>query len=118
MIESVGTFWIVLSWQQGRGNIDILRYIVVVSGDGQAMNTTVDGSETSTNITGLQPGTEYMLRVIAVAGDGQSSPPSLTLLARTSIPGMCSRYTHLICYSFAHSTHICSSQCSGGPNRR
>ena len=91
MIESVGTFWIVLSWQQGRGNIDILRYIVVVSGDGQAMNTTVDGSETSTNITGLQPGTEYMLRVIAVAGDGQRSPASTALMATTSEPvtGIC-----------------------------
>ena len=86
MMESVGTFWIVLSWQQGPGNIDTLRYIVVISGDGQAMNTTVDGSETSTNITGLQPGREYMLRVIAVAVNGQRSPASTALMATTSEP--------------------------------
>ena len=88
MIDSFGPSWIAFSWQHNTTNLNIVRYIITISGDGREMNVTVDRSETSTNVTGLHPGTQYMLRVIAVALDGQNSPPSIELLAHTSIPGM------------------------------
>lgn len=99
MIGSVGHSWIMFSWQQDTTNTNIMQYIVIISGGGRQMNTTVDGSETSTNMTGLQPGTPYMLRVITVAQDGQKSPPSITLLANTSIPGIVSKYACTISLS-------------------
>ena len=50
-------------------------------------NVTVDGMNTSTNVTVLQSGTEYSLRVVAAGNDGQTSPPSNVLTATTSLPG-------------------------------
>ena len=50
-------------------------------------NVTVDGSESSMNVTGLLPGTEYTLRVVAVAVDGQISPPSSAITVSTTVPG-------------------------------
>ena len=100
MINRFGHSWIVFSWQHDTTNLNVIRYIITISGGGRQANVTVDGSERSTNVTELHPGTEYMLRVIAVAEDGQSSPPSLTLLARTSIPGMSSMY--IVCSIYYH----------------
>jgi len=48
---------------------------------------TVDGSESSANVTGLLPGTEYTLRVVAVTMDGQISPPSVAIVVSTTVPG-------------------------------
>ena len=93
MIDRFGHSWIIFSWQHDTTNLNIIQYIITISGGGRQVNVSVDGSERSTNVTELHPGTEYMLRVMAVAEDGRSSPPSLTLLARTSIPGMCSMYS-------------------------
>ena len=68
--------------------MNILQYIVMTSGGGKQMNNTVDGSTTIVNVTGLQPNTEYMLRVIAVAIGGHMSAPSIALIVETGeLPG-------------------------------
>ena len=84
MVEGVGSTWIVLSWQQ---DMHIDRYIIMITVGGRGTNTTVDGSESTTNVTGLLPGTEYTLRVVAVAVNGQISPPSVTIVVSTTVPG-------------------------------
>lgn len=81
MVDSFGSTWVVISWQEGT-NID--RYIIMVTPGGRETNVTVDGSESSTNVTGLLPGTKYALRMVAVAVDGQISPPSLALIVLTT----------------------------------
>ena len=84
MNEGVGISWIAISWQQTSTNI--LQYIVMISGGGQQVNTTVDGSTTIVNVTELQPNTEYMLRVIAVAKSGIMSAPSTAFILETQEP--------------------------------
>ena len=49
---------------------------------------TVEGSESRTNVTELEPATKYTLRVVAVAEDGQMSFPSVAVVAMTRLPGM------------------------------
>ena len=66
--------------------MNILQYIVMISGGGQQVNTRVDGSTTIVNVTELQPNTEYMLRVIAVAKSGIMSAPSIALIVETQEP--------------------------------
>ena len=86
--ESAGVSWIVLSWSLVPGDVLITAQVIFISGGGIERNITLEGSTTSVNVTGLQPGTEYSFRVIAVASDGQTSAPSVSLTASTiSIQG-------------------------------
>ena len=78
--------WIVLSWSLTPADVLITSQIVLISGGGIERNITLEGSGTSFNVTGLQPGTEYSFRVIAVASDGQTSLPSVFFTASTSEP--------------------------------
>ena len=90
MLESAGVSWIVLSWLLIPGDVLISAQVIFVSGGGIERNITLEGSGTSFNVTGLQPGTEYSFRVIAVASDGQTSLPSLSYTATTAeIEGDC-----------------------------
>ena len=85
MVESVDIFWILLSWD---GGINMTTYYIIeISGAGVEVTAAVDGSETSKNVTELQQGTEYTLRVIAVATDGRISPPSVPLIVTTFVQG-------------------------------
>ena len=84
ILESAGVSWIVLSWSLTPGDVLISSQIVLLSGGGTERNITLEGSTTSFNVTGLQPGTEYSFRVIAVASDGQTSLPSVALAATTT----------------------------------
>ena len=82
--ESVGLSWILLSWQP---KSTAESYIVAVSGHGYEVNYTVDGTENLLNVTSLEHGTEYALSVIAVASNGATSTPSVTITATTTFPG-------------------------------
>ena len=82
--ESVGLSWILLSWQPMS---TAASYIVAVSGHGYEVNYTVDGTENRLNVTSLEHGTEYALSVIAVATNGATSTPSVTITATTTFPG-------------------------------
>ena len=84
MFESAGVSWIVLSWSLTPGDVLISAQVIIVSGGGIERNITLEGSMTSLNVTGLQPGTEYSFRVIVVASDGQTSLPSVALTATTT----------------------------------
>ena len=44
---------------------------------------TVDSDQTTVNVTNLNPGTEYIFRIIAVGIDGQLSPRSGPLTTTT-----------------------------------
>ena len=77
--------WIVLSWSLIPGDILITSQIILLSGGGIERNITVEGNGTSLNVTDLQPGTEYSFRVIAVASNGQTSPPSVSFSATTVV---------------------------------
>ena len=74
-----------LSWQP---NSVVESYIVVVNGSGTEVNYTVNGTKVNLNITNLKGNTEYSLRVIAVGTNGETSSPSATINAVTTIPGM------------------------------
>ena len=63
-------------------------HIILINGGGKIRNMTVEGSETNTNMTGLQPGTDYILRVIAIAADGQKSLPSIAIMVTTLFQGI------------------------------
>lgn len=86
-LESVGSSWIVLHWQPHPLSKNATTYTILVRGRDSEQNVTGEGSSTRLNVTGLQPGTVYTLRVIAVFFDGKLSPPSIALVAATSVPG-------------------------------
>ena len=52
-------------------------------------NVSAIGSETSKNVTSLKFDTEYSLRIIALAVDGQRSQLSVEKTARTLLPRKC-----------------------------
>ena len=99
--------WVSFSWfQTSRGIPPLSRYVVLVVGGGEERNVTVEGSLTSTTVTGLLPGTTYMIRMVAVSeyGDVQAfSPPSTAFNATTAVSGSAIRYT---CTCTAY---VCSS---------
>ena len=88
---AVGPSWISFSWvQMSRGISPLSRYVVLVVGGGEERNVTVEGSRTSTTVTNLLPGTDYMIRMVAVSeyGDVQAfSPPSNILTTSTAASG-------------------------------
>ena len=86
-INEVGASWITFSWQQLLTFTNVSNQIVIVSGGGREWNVTVEGSESNTNVTELEPATKYTLRVVAVAEDGQMSFPSVAVVAMTQLPG-------------------------------
>ena len=52
-------------------------------------NVSTIGSQTSKNVTSLKFDTEYSLRVIALAVDGQRSQLSVEITAKTLFPRKC-----------------------------
>ena len=81
-IERVGVTWILLSWQP---NSAVETYVVAVSGGDTENHYSVEG--TKHNITDLKVNTEYTLTVTAVANDGETSLPSISVTTVTAIPG-------------------------------
>ena len=86
-LEGIGPNWILFSWTQSPLDQNITRYIIAVSRGGIQRNVTKEDIQPRANVTGLQPGTEYTLQVVAVAIDEQMSPLSVALVATTSVPG-------------------------------
>ena len=88
-LEGFGATWIAFSWFfQIPIEIKIIFHILVSRG-GMEWDITVDGDDTTVNVTDLLPGTEYVFRVTALASDGQLSPPSTPLITTTAFPRMC-----------------------------
>ena len=85
VLESAGVSWIVVSWSLFPGDVQTSSEVILVSGGGTERNITLEGNGTSVNVTGLQSGTEYSIRVIAIASDGQTSTPSAVLTASTAV---------------------------------
>ena len=84
VLESAGVSWIVVSWSLFPGDVPTSSQVILVSGGGTERNITLEGNGTSVNVTGLQSGTEYSFRVIAISSDGQTSTPSAVLTASTA----------------------------------
>ena len=88
-LDSFGESWVAFLWLQTPSEIDIASQRVSVSGGGLEWDITIDGDQSTVNVTDLLPGTEYEFRITAVASDGQMSPQSIALIAttRTRAPG-------------------------------
>ena len=56
-----------------------------MSGGRTEYNVTVESQRANSNITNLDPGVMYTMRVVTVAEDGQMSFPSLSALAMTQM---------------------------------
>ena len=95
--ETVGSTWIILSWEQVLTSTVVLNQTVIVSGRGTTHNVTVDGGQSILNITDLMSGVVYTLQVVAVAEDGQRSIPSVAIMAMTLFPCKCSIISCVYC---------------------
>ncbi|XP_075038278.1 tenascin-N-like [Mixophyes fleayi] len=74
-----------LSWEAARGQID--RYIIsYASPDGHSEEVTVDKKETSTSLTGLTPGLEYVFQIWAEKGSKRSKRASVTAVTDIDAP--------------------------------
>ena len=82
----VGSTWIALSWEQVPTSTVVVNQTVIISGRGATHNVTVDGSQSSVNVTELTSGVTYTLQVVAVAEDGQLSFPSVPVTSMTLFP--------------------------------
>ena len=82
----VGSTWITLSWEQVPTSTVVVNQTVIISGGGITHNVTVDGSQSSLNVTELTSGVTYTLQVVAVADDGQMSFPSVAVTSMTLFP--------------------------------
>lgn len=86
-VESVGSSWIVISWQQPSGNQKIVQQEVHIVGGGERRILPVPGAVMMVNVTGLEPGTEYTFKITSEAFDGQKSLISEGITASTCFPG-------------------------------
>lgn len=68
-------------------SINVSHYTVMVSGGGEEWNVTIEGGDSEANITELQSGAKYTIRVVTVSADGQVSFPSVAVVAMTQSPG-------------------------------
>ena len=105
VVDSVGATWITISWDSGSVDEGITGYIVTAAVESGDVSVTVDGSETSANVTGLQPETEYTLTVISVR-DGEESLPSDPILGKTlgiQIGTIIDHILHMFLFSFSPS---------------
>ena len=82
-LDSVGNTWIAFHWTQIQNEVKVARQIISASGGGMQWEITVDSDQTTVNVTNLNPGTEYIFRIIAVGIDGQLSPRSSPLTTTT-----------------------------------
>ena len=90
-LDSFGESWVAFLWFQIPSEIDIVSQIVSVSGGGMEWNITIDGDQSTVNVTDLLPEIEYEFRITAVASDGQMSSQSAALVAttRSTVLGIC-----------------------------
>ena len=93
-VEAIGSTWIILSWEPVVTSAGVLIQLVLVSGGGTEYNVTVDSQRAKSNITNLDAGVMYSMRVVTVAEDGQMSFPSLSALAMTQISCTFYKNTH------------------------
>ena len=84
-VEAVGSSWIILSWEQVVTSSGVRFQLVLVRGGGREYNVTVNSQRANSNITDLDSGTMYSMRIVTVAEDGQMSFPSLSALAMTQV---------------------------------
>ena len=89
LLQGFGNTWIAFSWFFQFHIETKIIFHIAVHGGGIELDITVDGDETTVNVTDLLPGTEYEFRVTAMASDGQISPPSTPLITTTAFPSMC-----------------------------
>ena len=82
-LDSFGKSWVAFLWFQIPSEIVIESHIISVSGGGMEWDITIDGDQSTLNVTDLLPGTEYEFRITAVASDGQTSPQSTALVVTT-----------------------------------
>ena len=93
-IANDGPTWVYLDWFQpsaGLGNPPLSGHVVTVQEVGaEEEERRFEGSSAEANVTGLQPGTEYIFSVVAVSEfrDVQaSSPPSAPANGTTILTG-------------------------------
>ena len=83
-VGSVGESWIVFSWSLFPGEVPITEQIILVIGGGSRRTISIESNATSANVTGLQSGTLYTFRVVAVDINGNSGQPSALITATTT----------------------------------
>ena len=83
---AVDSTWIALSWEQVVTSIGISSQIITLSEAGTTRSVTVEGGQANSNVTNLTSGVVYTIQVVAVAGDGQRSFPSVAITAMTLFP--------------------------------
>ena len=88
-VEIIGPTWLILSSEQVVTSSGVLFQLVLVSGGSADHNITVDGERAKSNITHLDSGVMYSMRVVTVAEDGQMSFPSVSAQAMTQLPRKC-----------------------------
>lgn len=71
---------IAVSWTAATDNVGVASYLVYANG---VLKATVNGTSTSTVVTGLSPLTQYVFYVIAKDAAGNSSPQSTTATETT-----------------------------------
>ena len=75
--------WITIVWEQVQTSTIISNQTVIVSSGGSRHNITVDGSQSSINLTDLTPATMFSVSIVVTADDGRISFPSTTLTVMT-----------------------------------
>ncbi|CAI9611542.1 unnamed protein product, partial [Staurois parvus] len=81
----VGEDTATLSWEAARGQID--KYILTYSGlDGHSEEVTVGKDKTTTTLTGLTPGMEYIFHIWAEKGSKKSKRASVTAVTDIDAP--------------------------------
>ena len=83
--------------------MSVSQYILTVSGGSSVVSVTVSGSESQTNVTGLLPDTEYSVTVVAVDMNGQTSLPSVSVIASTAQIGKIHLYKGIFVFNHHNS---------------
>lgn len=79
-VDTICSTRIALSWEQVQTSTN---QTVIVSGGESRHNITVDGSQSSTNVTDLTPGAVFSITIVVTADDGRISFPSIAVTVMT-----------------------------------
>ena len=85
-MKSIGSTWIVITWQHDG---EVVRFKVLITGGGDTRVIDVPGTKRMLNVTGLKPETNYMFSITSEDVNGQDSPVRETLMATTAASGKC-----------------------------
>ena len=78
MVTMLSDTYATITWTEAAGDVDMYIVLYTLISEDREFNASVDGSDTTFTLTGLEPASEYHVVILTVNSDGDSAASPVT----------------------------------------